>query len=63
MESFHWPFLANVEIATTTIAAKRGDVWTKMCLDRWLGSQKLDYQNSRKTTRLMSMRISLKVIQ
>jgi hypothetical protein len=37
MGSFHWPFLANVEIATKMIEAQGGDVWTKMCLDRWVG--------------------------
>jgi len=35
--SFHWPFLANVEVATSMIGAQGGDVWTKMCLNRWAG--------------------------
>jgi len=35
--SFHWPFLANVDLATKMIMAQGGDVWTRMCLDRWVG--------------------------
>ena len=35
--SFHWPFLANVEIATAMIKAQGGDTWTKTCLNRWVG--------------------------
>lgn len=37
MGSFHWPFLANVELATKMIQAQGGDVWTQTCLDRWVG--------------------------
>jgi hypothetical protein len=37
MGSFHWSFLANVEIASTMIKAQGGDAWVRMCLDRWLG--------------------------
>jgi len=37
MGSFHWSFLANVEIATTLIKAQGGDAWVRMCLDRWVG--------------------------
>ncbi len=37
MGSFHWPLLANVNIATTMILAQGGDVWTRTCLERWVG--------------------------
>ena len=37
MGSFHWSFLANVEVATTMILAQGGDEWVRMCLDRWAG--------------------------
>jgi hypothetical protein len=37
MGTFHWSFLANVEIATAMIKAQGGDVWARMCLDRWIG--------------------------
>ena len=37
MASFHWPFLANVQLATTMIQAQGGEVWTKTCLNRWAG--------------------------
>jgi pimeloyl-ACP methyl ester carboxylesterase len=37
MGSFHWPFLANVELATAMIQSQGGDVWTRTCLDRWAG--------------------------
>lgn len=37
MGSFHWPLLANVQLATSMIQAQGGDVWTKTCLDRWTG--------------------------
>jgi hypothetical protein len=37
MDSFHWPFLANVEVATDLIKAQGGDVWTSTCINRWLG--------------------------
>ncbi|KAN0104865.1 Alpha/Beta hydrolase fold, partial [Hyaloscypha variabilis] len=36
--SFHWSFLANVELATTMILAQGGDNWVRMCLARWIGS-------------------------
>lgn len=37
MGTFHWSFLANVELATAMIKAQGGDNWAKMCLDRWVG--------------------------
>jgi pimeloyl-ACP methyl ester carboxylesterase len=37
MASFHWPFLANVEVATALIKAQGGDIWTRTCINRWLG--------------------------
>jgi pimeloyl-ACP methyl ester carboxylesterase len=35
--TFHWPFLANVELATSMILAQGGDKWSRTCLDRWAG--------------------------
>jgi hypothetical protein len=35
--SFHWPFLANVEVATEMIKAQGGDVFVRTCLNRWVG--------------------------
>jgi hypothetical protein len=34
---FHWPFLANVEIATEMIKAQGGDTFVRTCLNRWVG--------------------------
>ncbi|TVY34153.1 Fluoroacetate dehalogenase [Lachnellula subtilissima] len=38
--SFHWPFLANVEVATEMIMAQGGDAYVRMCLNRWVGTRK-----------------------
>lgn len=38
--TFHWPFLANVELAQDMIKAYGGDKWVKMCIDRWAGKNK-----------------------
>ncbi|TVY73616.1 Fluoroacetate dehalogenase [Lachnellula suecica] len=35
--SFHWPFLANVEVATHMIGAQGGGVFVQTCLNRWVG--------------------------
>ncbi|TVY35054.1 Fluoroacetate dehalogenase [Lachnellula occidentalis] len=35
---FHWPFLANVEVATELIMAQGGDAFVRMCLNRWVGN-------------------------
>ena len=35
--SFHWPFLANVEVATEMIKAQGGDAFVRTCLNRWVG--------------------------
>jgi pimeloyl-ACP methyl ester carboxylesterase len=35
--SFHWPFLANPSISVPMILAQGGDIWTRMCLERWVG--------------------------
>ncbi|KAH7312870.1 putative Fluoroacetate dehalogenase [Rhexocercosporidium sp. MPI-PUGE-AT-0058] len=35
---FHWPFLANVSLATSMINALGGDVWARFCLERWGGN-------------------------
>lgn len=35
--SFHWPFLANVDIATDMIKAQGGDAFVRTCLNRWAG--------------------------
>jgi len=35
--SFHWPFLANVDLATSIIKAQRGDVWCRTMIERWAG--------------------------
>ncbi|PVH75459.1 putative Fluoroacetate dehalogenase [Cadophora sp. DSE1049] len=34
---FHWPFLANASLATSMITALGGDIWAKVCLERWSG--------------------------
>jgi pimeloyl-ACP methyl ester carboxylesterase len=39
--SFHWPFLANVELATKMIQAQGGDIWTRTCLERWVGKSEV----------------------
>ena len=39
--TFHWPFLANVEIATSLIAAQGGDVWCRMMIERWSGKNQV----------------------
>lgn len=36
--SFHWPFLANVEIATQMIEKLGGGLWCKMSMERWRGT-------------------------
>ncbi|KAF2259473.1 alpha/beta-hydrolase [Lojkania enalia] len=36
--SFHWPFLANVSLATRMIRAFGGDNWGRELLNRWAGS-------------------------
>ena len=41
MGTFHWPFLANVELATKMIQAQGGDVWARFCLDRWAGKSEV----------------------
>jgi len=35
--SFHWPLLANVDLATSMIKAQRGDVWCSSMIKRWAG--------------------------
>jgi pimeloyl-ACP methyl ester carboxylesterase len=37
MGSFHWSFLANVEVATAMIKAQGGGAWVRLCFDRWVG--------------------------
>ncbi|KAE8447799.1 hypothetical protein EG329_010193 [Mollisiaceae sp. DMI_Dod_QoI] len=39
--TFHWPFLANAELATNMIKAYGGDNWVKMCIDRWAGKNEV----------------------
>ncbi|KAF8863164.1 alpha/beta-hydrolase [Acephala macrosclerotiorum] len=51
VRTFHWPFLANVELATDMIQAYGGDKWVKMCIDRWRGKsdasrEKLEANNA-----------------
>lgn len=45
--TFHWPFLANVHLATTMIQAQGGDVWARTCLDRWVGKLDIGVAKSR----------------
>ncbi|KUJ17017.1 alpha/beta-hydrolase [Mollisia scopiformis] len=40
VSTFHWPFLANVELASEMIGAFGGDNWVRMCIDRWAGKDK-----------------------
>jgi pimeloyl-ACP methyl ester carboxylesterase len=35
--TFHWPFLANVDLATSMIKAQGGDVWCCAMIERWSG--------------------------
>ncbi len=35
--SFHWPFLANVDLATSMIKAQGGDVWCRSMIEQWAG--------------------------
>lgn len=37
VRSFHWSFLANVDVATSMIKGQGGDVFTKMLFSRWAG--------------------------
>lgn len=38
MGSFHWPLLANVELATSMIMALGGDKWCQTSIQRWAGN-------------------------
>lgn len=38
MTSFHWPLLANVELATAMIMGQGGDIWCREGIKRWSGS-------------------------
>lgn len=35
--NFHWPFLANAELATELITAMGGGLWTEKMMERWMG--------------------------
>jgi pimeloyl-ACP methyl ester carboxylesterase len=37
--TFHWPFLANVDIATSMIKAQGGDLWCRSMIERWVGKE------------------------
>jgi pimeloyl-ACP methyl ester carboxylesterase len=37
VSSFHWPLLANVDLATAMIMAHGGDVWCRKGIQRWSG--------------------------
>lgn len=43
--AFHWPLLANVELATAMIMASGGDEWTRGCLRRWAGKSEAGSAN------------------
>jgi len=43
--SFHWPLLANVEIATNLIKAQGGDVWCNTMMRRWAGKTEEGFKN------------------
>ncbi|KAH8820129.1 putative Fluoroacetate dehalogenase [Xylogone sp. PMI_703] len=45
--SFHWPFLANVSVATSLINAQGGDKWVEQCLTRWPGKNSVGLQKFR----------------
>lgn len=36
--SFHWPFLANISLATSMINAQGGDIFIEKLLSRWTGA-------------------------
>lgn len=42
--SFHWPFLANVSVATALIKGQGGDKWVEQCLTRWPGKNSVGLQ-------------------
>ncbi|RFU30462.1 hypothetical protein B7463_g5854, partial [Scytalidium lignicola] len=42
--AFHWPFLANVSIATAVIKAQGGDKWVEICLTKWFGKNSVGLQ-------------------
>jgi len=35
--TFHWPFLANVDLASSMIKSQGGDAWCRMMIERWAG--------------------------
>jgi pimeloyl-ACP methyl ester carboxylesterase len=35
--TFHWPFLANAALSAPMIKAQGGEVFMRICLNRWLG--------------------------
>lgn len=41
VRSFHWSFLANVEVATKMIMAQGGEAFARICLNRWVGNNDL----------------------
>ena len=45
--SFHWPFLANVELATSMISALGGPAWCSACCERWVGTSKTGQESFR----------------
>ncbi|TVY13155.1 Fluoroacetate dehalogenase [Lachnellula arida] len=45
VRSFHWSFLANVEVATEMIMAQGGDAFARVCLSRWVGNTALGLTN------------------
>ena len=45
--SFHWPFLANVKLATSMISAMGGPVWCATCCERWVGKNKTGQESFR----------------
>jgi pimeloyl-ACP methyl ester carboxylesterase len=46
--SFHWPLLANVDLATALIRSQGGDVWCRTCIERWVGKAQEGLQSLKK---------------
>lgn len=45
--SFHWSFLANVELATSMISALGGPAWCSACCERWVGKSQTGQKSFR----------------
>jgi pimeloyl-ACP methyl ester carboxylesterase len=50
--SFHWPLLANVDLATALIRSQGGDVWCRTCIERWAGKTQEGLQSLKKDNAL-----------